>query len=283
MESRRSRFGLEAIAIFGSVLAVAIAQIVQPAASPVAVTVAPDGTTVAVTVVASGFAPEALVYVEQCDGVAPSTAQWSPTVHCDLGSSPSPAIADSHGVATFSVTDRNRAFRPFAGESPQALFNCLAPSQVAPKNALPNFTNCTLRVSTSNTAVTADQTFVSVALTIGRAAVVTTTPSSSIRRAVAGDAGAGAKKQSASTVPTRRTAKGRAPASRSSTSPSSVAVATAPSHGRVGFLSFSDSDLTTGYVLVLVGLLVAGLTISLRRRNPRPARTMTEARIVGER
>jgi hypothetical protein len=48
-------------------------------------------------------------------------------------------------------------------------------------------------------------------------------------------------------------------------------------------LSFSDANLSTGYILVLGGLLVAGMTITLRRRNPAPRRRVTDAQTVGER
>ena len=67
-------------------------------------------------------------------------------------------------MSTFSATDPNQAFRPFKGESPQQLFNCLAPGQAAPNNGLKNYTNCQVRVSSNNTAVTADQAFLTMTL-----------------------------------------------------------------------------------------------------------------------
>jgi hypothetical protein len=242
------------------------AQIVQPAGSRIVAALDASGVPVAVTVVANGFAAGSLVYVEQCDGVAVTTASWSPTVHCDLGSSPSPAIVDVHGVATFTSTDRNRAFRPFIGESPQSLFNCLAPGQRAPANSLPNFSNCKLRVSTSNTAVTADQTFVPVLLTTTRTITPTT-----LRPATTTKGTAIAKAQKA---PTASSPRSKRPLATDRTSPAdAVSVSIAAGHGPgVGLLSFSDANLSTGYILVLGGLLVAGLTITLRRRNPAPRR-----------
>jgi hypothetical protein len=277
-------------AAFGVLILIALpapafaAHVVQPSASPVVVPVAPTGSPAAITVAASGFAARSLVYVEQCDGVAPTVPQWSPTVHCDLGSSPSPAIADGSGLATFPATDRNRAFHPFAGESPQSLFNCLAPSQRAPANGLPNFTNCALRVSTSNTAVTADQTFVAVALTASHESAATTT-TIEVTTTTGGAKTRASKKTSVSTDAMGRRTKGKGAAGKQSAASTAArtAVVDAPQHPKVGLLSFSDSDLTTGYILVLGGLLVAGLAIALRRRNPGPVRTVTGTQIVGER
>ena len=241
------------------------AQIVQP---PGRIVSGPDasGVPVAVTVVASGFAAGSLVYIEQCDGVGATTQSWSPTVHCDLGSSPSPAIADVHGVATFTSTDRNHAFRPFIGESPQSLFNCLAPGQRSPANSLPNFSNCKLRVSTSNTEVTADQAFLPVVLTTTRAV----TPPTLRPATTNGTTVAKAHKATAgSTASSQRT--GLAGGRDRTASTEAVSVSIAAGHGPdVGLLSFSDANLSTGYVLVLGGLLVAGLAIVLRRRNPAP-------------
>ena len=118
----------------------------------------------AFTVVASGFPPNSPVLVEQCDGIPATTPGWDPTLNCDLVSSPSAAIADANGVATFPTTDPNRRFTPFKGESPQSIFNCLAPGQASPNNGLPDFTNCKIRVSSNNSAVTADQAFLPITL-----------------------------------------------------------------------------------------------------------------------
>ena len=106
------------------------------------------------------------VSLEQCDGVVHTAPGWSPTTHCDLGSSQSPVLADGTGTATFLSTDPNHAFTPFKGESPQSLFNCLSPNDPAlsPVNSLQDFRNCQIRVSTSNTNVTGDQSFLSIQL-----------------------------------------------------------------------------------------------------------------------
>lgn len=134
----------------------------QPRGNPVTAPVDATGTLQPMTVVASGFAPGALVYVEQCDDTAPSSPQWDPTINCDLGSSPSPVTADARGVATFPASDVNRAFRPFVGPGPQAQFSCVAGGTPA-RASTPTFSQCAIRVSTNNTARTTDQAFVTLA------------------------------------------------------------------------------------------------------------------------
>jgi len=42
------------------------------------------------------------------------------------------------GVASFPVSDPNRAFHPFVGESPQSIFNCTGAGVTAPHNDLPS-------------------------------------------------------------------------------------------------------------------------------------------------
>ncbi len=287
VEVRRVRVAFAAtIAVIGITLTIVPppvfgAQIVQPSGSSIVAALDPAGVPVNVTVVASGFAAGSLVYVEQCDGIEATTQSWSPTVHCDLGSSPAPAIADAHGIATFSSTDRNRAFRPFLGESPQSLFNCLAPSQPAPANSLPNFSNCKLRVSTSNTAVTPDQAFVPIILTTTRRPSPTT-----VRLPATTGTTAVAKKHSAagaatgSSGPRSRGATGQG--RRTSADIQSVSIA-AGQGSSVGFLSLSDPNLVTGYILVFGGVLIAGLAAALRRRRPTPRYRMTGTQTVGER
>jgi hypothetical protein len=111
------------------------------------------------TVQASGFAPNTNIFIEQCDGASPSTPGWDPTLNCDLGSSPSPVTSDAAGNVTFDASDLNHNFTPFKGESPQGLFNCLAPGQAAPVNGLPSSSTCQVRVSSNNTTSTSDQVF----------------------------------------------------------------------------------------------------------------------------
>lgn len=113
-----------------------------------------------VAIRATGFPAGSQVFVEQCDGVDPTSIGWDATIDCDLGSSPAPAIADSSGKVFFDPTDANHAFRPFTGASPQGLFNCLGPTPASPVNGLTDYRNCKIRVSTSNQIATADQQFI---------------------------------------------------------------------------------------------------------------------------
>ena len=127
---------------------------------------------------ASGYVADDQVFIEQCDGVAPTAVGWDPSQNCDLGSSPASAIASASGTVTFLSTDPNHAFKPFKGPSPQGLFNCLSPTQASPNNGLPDFTNCKLRVSTNNSLGTSDQAFLNLQLpnTVGSAPNFTGTP-----------------------------------------------------------------------------------------------------------
>jgi hypothetical protein len=255
------------------------AAITQPSTNPFDVPVAISGGPEPVTVQATGFAPNSLVYVEQCDGTAPSTPQWSPTAHCDLGSSPSPAIADSRGRAAFLSTDPNHAFRPFVGESPQSLFNCRAPARRPPANGLANFAKCNLRVSTSNTSVTSDQVFVDMSFRTS----ITPTPTNA-RGASTTKQEAQSSNPAASTVGSgKRSQIGGTPAAGSSAVPSRVAVVAAPRHPKSGLLSLSDVTLVTGYIFVVGGFLMTAFAIARRRRPTPPIPLMTGTQTHGER
>jgi hypothetical protein len=145
----------------------AATRITEPSSSSLTVPADSAGKPVAITVTATGFTPNESVFIEQCNGKAATDPGWQAALDCDLGSAPAPAIADSEGSVTFLPTDRNHAFTPFAGPSPQLLFNCLAPGAPSPKNAVDDFRNCQVRVSTNNTALTADQQFFTVTLPSG--------------------------------------------------------------------------------------------------------------------
>ena len=154
------------VATLGSASAAFAGTITTPTGNPFAVPGDASGNPVAFTVVGSGYTPGSLVSVEQCNGVLPTDPSWSPTSDCDLGSSPSPVVVDATGKATFTATDPNHGFTPFKGESPQSLFNCLSPNGPALQgsNGLPDYRNCQVRVSTSNTTSTADQAFFAIQL-----------------------------------------------------------------------------------------------------------------------
>ncbi len=121
-----------------------------------------------VDVSVSGYTNGQQVYIEQCDGVSPSAPGWSPTTDCDNGTSPSAGIVGSgsnaSGTYTFKASDINHAFTPFEGESPSGQFNCLYPGETAPADGLPSYTNCQIRVSSNNGAVTSDQAFLTIQL-----------------------------------------------------------------------------------------------------------------------
>jgi hypothetical protein len=155
--------------------------ITAPTGTPFAVPGDAAGNPQPFTLTATGFAADANVFVEQCDGTPSTAVGWDPTTNCDLGSSPAPAVADASGAVTFDAADANHAFHPFKGFSPQGIFNCLSPTQASPNNGLPDFTNCQVRVSTNNSAGTSDQAFLTMTLPEGVAGTApdfTGTPSS---------------------------------------------------------------------------------------------------------
>jgi hypothetical protein len=115
-------------------------------------------------IVATGFNPGQQVFAMQCDGTSPTAPGWSPTVNCDIATSNAPAIADGSGQVTFPASDINLRFQPFKGDSPQGLFNCIAPGQTPPANGLPTYSNCQLRVASNVVSPTLDQAFLTLKL-----------------------------------------------------------------------------------------------------------------------
>jgi hypothetical protein len=234
------------------------ATITQPK-GPYAVAADSKGNPAAFVVVASGFPAGANIYAEQCDGNPPTTPQWSPTINCDLGSAPPPAIADGNGLATF---DGQSMFQPVAGVSPQHLFNCIASGTTPPKNRLKTYTNCQLRVSSNNSTSTPDQTFITLVLPGPNAprqpaATSTTQPAG-------GDS-------SSTTVPKRKAAAGskgsKAPkgnlgahrkAAASDSGTPLVHIAATPSSSSDDH-RLTSSGAVLGYALILGGLLLAGV------------------------
>jgi hypothetical protein len=233
-------------------------------------------------VVVAGFEPNQNVFVEQCDGVSPTATGWDPTINCDLGSSPPPAIADANGDATFPSDDVNRAFHPFQGESPQSLFNCMAAGKPAPNNQLPTFNNCKLRISSNNSSATGDQVFVPIVLT-GRSVPVPVRPGAgSSTTTVPGNAGTASP---TTTTPARakaaarrsgKGAAGRKPSpAEAKAAGAGVAVVTVPpdttgASSGAGLLAVSDSGVQTGYLLLLLGLLIVFVPLLVRRRARSP-------------
>ena len=154
--------GLTVFAWAGSV---ARADIIQPNTTPFQaqyVDVAhPNLGLQAFTVIATGFTPGQQVFVEQCDGNAPSVPNWDPAINCDSGTSGAPVIADATGTAFFNASSFNHRFIPFKGASPQRNFNCngLDDPPLFGSNGLPDFNNCQVRVSSNNADITNDQQF----------------------------------------------------------------------------------------------------------------------------
>ena len=161
--SRRSRRCLAvfiAFAVFVGVPGVvSAATISTPSSEPFVVPADDAGRPLSFEVVASGYEPGVRVFVEQCDGLAPSAPGWTPLEHCDNATAPAAVEVGADGSARFSAKDPNFAFTPFTGKSPQGLFNCLAPGQPSLSNGLPDFFNCRIRVASDTLEVTADQAF----------------------------------------------------------------------------------------------------------------------------
>ncbi len=169
-----------AVLVLGTAAATAAPKIVEPAADPVAVGVDPAGNLVPFTVKVTGLTAGSQAWIEQCDGTTAGDPKWSPVRNCDVATSPAAAIVATDGTATFAADDPNHAFRPTHGAMPQGLFNCLAPGEKDPDNGAPSSTSCVVRVSSNNTAVTADQVFRALRFTDSASASTSSDSSSSL-------------------------------------------------------------------------------------------------------
>ena len=145
----------------------AVPAITQPTENPLHVALDAQGRPVPFTVEVSGFPFRTAVFVEQCNGRPTSAPNWSPTIDCDLASARAPVYADSHGVVRFDAADSRRGLNAFSGPSPQGIFNCLPPNADSPKNGLPDFRNCQIRVSSNPTQITSDQALLPIVLGAG--------------------------------------------------------------------------------------------------------------------
>ena len=130
------------------------------------VTADANGQTLPVRVAGSGFTPGALVYIEQCDGTAPTAVGWSPTSNCDLGSSNAPALADSEWARRLPAGRREPRVRSLQGRESAIVVQLLVPQPAGAGRGqgLPDFRNCQARLSTSNTTATSDQQFFDLTL-----------------------------------------------------------------------------------------------------------------------
>ena len=138
--------------------------ITTPSTSPFAVPGDGSGNPQPFTVVGSGFAPNTNVFAIICDGVPASDPSWDPNADCDNLTAPAPVKSNASGVATFTAGDPNATITPFKGASPNQLFNCLAPNDPPSSNGLTDYKNCQIKLSSNNTAATADQAFVTLTL-----------------------------------------------------------------------------------------------------------------------
>jgi LPXTG-motif cell wall-anchored protein len=213
------------------------------------------------------------VLIEQCDGVPPTQSGWDPTADCDTGTAPAAALGDAHGNVSFPATSHNYAAPVFRGASPQGLFNCLSPHQPDPHNGLPNFRTCQLRMSTSNTEVTADQAFITIVLpdsshgypATSQASVpgMVTVGSPGAAANRAGTSGTGANGASANGTGGNRTGSGVAGSS--SGSPAS-AVSHSSSGSSGGWLGSTGAKIIF-ILLILLLLILLGLLLLRRRRR----------------
>jgi hypothetical protein len=230
MQGRLNRRRLVRALIAAALLGVGV--VAMPMDAYAATITEPSGDTVEVgldaekypapfTVTAEGFEPYTNVFIEQCNGRPPSAANWTPTIDCDFGSAPAAAIADENGRVTFSATDRNHAPFLFVGPSPQELFNCLSPKMQSPGNLMEDYRNCQIRVSSSNTAGTDDQVFLTLKLPEG-ARAGTRKPPEPIAAATdaPSQAGASASETGAASSSGSKTAAADDPASSDSSSSS---------------------------------------------------------------
>jgi hypothetical protein len=236
-----------------------------PSSSPIVVAVDAQHHPKALTISVRGFLPGSLVYVSQCDGVSPASPQWSASEHCDLGNSPAAAVVDVNGAATFDPADRAHAFVPFAGESPQSIFNCVPAGDRAPNNGLPTFATCQVRVASNATTVTSDQIFAPLlfprgARTAPPASSTPTTKASALSTSIP---------KSAPHVPVKR-GRDRTRATSTTTSGPTLVIALPSAKdgsSSSGLLALSDPVVATGDALLVAGLaLVGGLVWRTRRR-----------------
>jgi hypothetical protein len=248
------------IAATGVIPVAAHAAIVDPAGSPLVLRSDGSGHVERITIVASGFPAGSSVFIEQCDGVAESTPNWSPVEHCDLGSSPAPVLADANGVARFDADDRNHAFLPFVGESPQSLFNCVADQGDATNNGLPTFTNCRVRVSSNNTAVTADQSMRFITLPANAVSAVAPAARSTTSEATSKPTSSRTRKRSSKHRKSVTTASDSSSAEKGSRRDPVAADDEASASW------FTDPAVGLGFVLVLAGAVTAGWSVARRRR-----------------
>jgi hypothetical protein len=164
----------------------------QPTSNPFTVPVVQSGSTAGTPltfpVAGTGYLTNQQVFIEICDGNNASTFPgWDPNANCDLATSPAASTAQgTAGTTSWPATTASNSIVDFRGTSPQGIFNCVAQEDVqgVPQNSdgsytltasatkngeplapgVPSWTNCQLRMSSNNSAVTADQVFITLTI-----------------------------------------------------------------------------------------------------------------------
>ena len=181
---RRAPHLLLAVALFvvvGAGMAAAAPKLIEPSANPYKVQVLSNGKLAPITISASGFQPGQQVYVEQCDGNPDTAPNWTPSIDCDIGTSPAPVFTPASGTVVFDTSDLNHRFTPVKGLSPEGNFACFTSTS---PSGVPHFNTCQVRISTNNTQATTDQIFLELTMagqagTTGSAAAASSSSSSS--------------------------------------------------------------------------------------------------------
>jgi hypothetical protein len=124
----------------------------------------PVGKPAAFPITGTGYPVNVQIFTIICDGTPPSAPGWDPTANCDNLTAPSGRLTNAAGSASWDPNNANQRIGVFDGPSPGGAFNCLYPGEADPGNGLPSFTNCQVRVATTNAAVTSDQAFVTLTL-----------------------------------------------------------------------------------------------------------------------
>jgi hypothetical protein len=179
--------GIALVAAIGvAILAVpAGATFTTPNSNPFTVPADGSGNPVPFDVTVSGFAPHALVYLEICDGVSPSSPGYDAADHCDPGSEGPAPTADNNGVATFPAASQFHV-APFKGLSPSQSFYCLAPNDPNGDNSFgpswgntgvnPQHLSCQLRATTNPSSSASGDQFISLILPAGSGPVTPEVP-----------------------------------------------------------------------------------------------------------
>jgi hypothetical protein len=134
-------------------------RIVEPSSGSVKISYDAQGKPKQFTIKVSGFQPNQVVSVEQCDGKAVTDPTFGVTLDCDTATVPAQANADAKGVVTFPANDPNFGFQPVRGASPQNFFNCVGPGDPKPINHLPTYSVCQVRVASDYVKRTTDEVF----------------------------------------------------------------------------------------------------------------------------